>query len=295
MAGAAGMVRNISDTALWAAYFRAQETRRPDALFRDPYVEKLGAQQGAEIARTLPEGQSHAWAWVARTYLFDQILQKEIAEGADLVVNCAAGLDARPYRMQLPSTLQWIEADLPEILAYKKERLAGDKPTCQLERIAVNLADREARGSFLTSLANRGKRGVVLTEGLLIYLAPEEVAQFARDLAGVASLQRWLLDMHSPRLLKMMQRRTGKALRKVGAAFKFGPPEGPNFFVPNGWTPVQVESLLHTAARFGRPPLLLRFFAKLSDAHTWQIKRPFAGVCLLQKGAARGAEKKPAS
>ena len=149
MAGAPTVVRNISDTALWAAHFRAQETRRPDALFRDPYAEKLGAQQGAEIARTLPEGQSHAWAWVARTYLFDQILQKEIAGGADLIVNCAAGLDARPYRMRLPATLPWIEADLPEILAYKEERLAGDKPTCQLERVAVNLADVEARRRFL--------------------------------------------------------------------------------------------------------------------------------------------------
>ena len=287
MAGAPATVRNISDTALWAAHFRAQETRRPDALFRDPYAEKLGAQQGAEIARTLPEGQSHAWAWVARTYLFDQILQKEIAEGADLIVNCAAGLDARPYRMQLPATLQWIEADLPEILAYKTEKLAGDKPTCQLERVAVNLADVEARRQFFASLASRGRRGVVLTEGLLIYLAPEEVAQFARDLAGAVPLERWLLDMHSPRLLAMMQRQTGKALQKVGAAFKFGPPEGPDFFVPNGWAPIQIEGLLHTAARFGRPPLLLRFFAKLSDAHTWQINRPFAGVCLLQKSPAQ--------
>src|SRR5215470_3389135 len=286
MGAVPGIVRNISDTALWAAYFRAQETRRPDALFRDPYAEKLGAQQGAEIARTLPEGQSHAWAWVARTYLFDQILQKEIAEGADLIVNCAAGLDARPYRMQLPATLQWIEADLPEILAYKTEKLAGEKPSCQLERVAVNLADVEARRQFFASLASRGRRGVVLTEGLLIYLAPEEVAQFARD-AGVVPLQRWLLDMHSPRLLAMMQRQTGKALQKVGAAFKFGPPEGPDFFVPNGWAPIQIEGLLHTAARFGRPPLLLRFFAKLSDAHTWQINRPFAGVCLLQNSSAQ--------
>jgi len=294
MDGDPPMVRNISDTALWAAYFRAQETRRPDALFRDPYAEKLGARRGGEIARTLPEGQRHAWAWVARTYLFDQILQKEIAEGADLIVNCAAGLDARPYRMQLPATLQWIEADLPEILAYKTERLAGDNPTCQLERVAVNLADVNARNSFFASLASRGRRGVVLTEGLLIYLAPEEVAQLARDLAGVASLERWLLDMHSPRLLAMMQRRTGKALQDAGAAFKFGPPEGPDFYTPHGWHAVQVESLLHTAARFKRPPLLLRFFARISDPYAWQIKRPWAGICLLQKGPA-ATEKKPTS
>jgi O-methyltransferase involved in polyketide biosynthesis len=125
----------------------------------------------------------------------------------------------------------------------------------------------------------------VLTEGLLIYLSAEEVAQFAEDLSGVASLQRWILDMHSARLLAMMKRNTGKALEKVGAPFKFGPAEGPEFFGPHGWAPIQVEGLLHTAARFKRPPLLLRLFAKLFDVRSWKANRPWAGVCLLQKNS----------
>ena len=284
-------VRNISDTALWAAHFRAMETRRPDALFRDPYAEKLGAAQGLEMARKLPYGESHAWAWVARTYLFDQMLQQEIAEGADLIVNCAAGLDARPYRMQLPATLQWIEADLPGILTYKAERLAGDKPTCQLERVAVNLADPGERGKFLQRVAGRGKRGVVLTEGLLIYLEQEEVARFARDLSGVSSLQRWILDLHSPRLLRMMQRRTGKALEKVGAPFRFGPAGGPSFFAPFGWKPTRVEGMLKTATSFGRPPLFLRLLSKIAGHGEPNYSRPWSGVCLLQKDAAPKREK----
>lgn len=284
-------VRNVSDTALWAAHFRAEESRRPDALFRDPFAEKLGAQRGGEMARTLPQGLSHAWAWVARTYLFDQMLLKEIAEGADLIVNCAAGLDARPYRMQLPSSLQWIEADLPDMLAYKTALLATDKPTCQLERIAVNLADAGDRRRFLSRIASRGKRGVVLTEGLLIYLSAEEVAQFAEDLSGVAALECWILDMHSPRLLAMMQHNTGKALEKVGAPFKFGPAEGPDFFRAHGWTPIQVEGMLHTAARFGRPPILLRMLAKFADVRSWKANRPWAGVCLLRKDSPAKTDK----
>jgi len=83
----------------------------------------------------------------------------------------------------------------------------------------------------------------------------------------------------------MMQRRTGKALEKVGAPFKFGPAEGPDFFRPHGWTPTQVEGLLHTAARFKRPPLLLRLIAGISDVRGWKAKRPWAGVCLLQKNS----------
>jgi methyltransferase (TIGR00027 family) len=279
----APLVRNISDTALWSAYFRAEENKRADAMFRDPYAEKLEGGKGAEIARTIPEGQSHAWAWVSRTYLFDQFIREEIANGADLVVNCAAGLDARPYRMELPANLRWVELDLPEILAYKEERLARDTPRCALERIRVNLANPSERQGVLQSVGSQGKRGLVLTEGLLIYLSPEEVASFARDLAGVASFQRWILDLASPGLLRMMQKSAGRALEKVGAPFRFGPPEGPGFFTPNGWDAIQVQGLLKTAARFGRPPFLLRIVAKFPESTGPQGNRPWSGVCLLQK------------
>lgn len=30
------LIRNVSDTALWVAVYRARETDRPDAVFRDP-------------------------------------------------------------------------------------------------------------------------------------------------------------------------------------------------------------------------------------------------------------------
>src|SRR5580700_5523810 len=133
-------VRGVSDTARWVAYFRALETRRPDALFLDPYAERLAGVHGFQIANTLPDGNKHEWAWVARTYLFDQFLSRAIQDGADLVVNLAAGLDARPYRMNLPDTLQWVEVDFPDIVYYKDEVLANEKPRCRLERISLDLS-----------------------------------------------------------------------------------------------------------------------------------------------------------
>jgi len=289
MSEAPAGVRHISDTALWAAYFRSEETKRADALFRDPYAEKLHEGKGAEIARTIPEGQTHAWAWVARTYLVDQFIQNEIENGADLIVNCAAGLDARPYRMDLPAGLHWVELDLPEILSYKEERLAQDKPRCILERIRVDLADSAERRRVLGSVGAKGKRGVILTEGFLIYLSPEEVASLARDLAGVPSFQSWILDIASPGLLRLMQKTAGKTLERVGAPFRFGPAEGPGFFEPHGWGAKQVQGLLKTAARFGRPPFLLRLLAKFPESTGAQGNRPWSGVCLLgKKGIDKG-------
>jgi methyltransferase (TIGR00027 family) len=277
------VVRNISDTARWAAVFRARETERPDALFRDPFAERLAGQMGVDIANTLPEGNSHPWAWVARTYLFDQFIAQELAQGTDMVVNLAAGLDARPYRMALPSSLQWIEVDLPEILAYKEGILANEKPSCALQRIRLDLSDGTARRTLLTDLNRRANKILVLTEGLIIYLTAGEAAALAKDLAAGSHFERWLLDLSSPGLLRIMQRTTGKQLSKVGAPFRFAPAEGPAFFTPHGWEPLQVKSLLKTSTRFKRPPFFLRLLGRLPEPKGPAGNRPWSAVCLFKK------------
>jgi methyltransferase (TIGR00027 family) len=280
---AQAVVRNISDTARWAAVFRARETERPDPLFRDPFAERLAGKMGVDIANTLPEGNSHAWAWVARTYLFDQFIAQELAQGADMVVNLAAGLDARPYRMALPSSLQWIELDLPEILAYKEGVLANERPSCALQRVRLDISDGIARRALFANLNRRANKILVLTEGLIIYLGADEVAALAKDLAAGLHFERWLLDLHSPGLLRMMQRTTGKQLSKVGAPFLFAPAEGPAFFTPHGWEPLEVKSLLKTATRFKRPPFFLRLLGRLPETKGPAGNRPWSGVCLFKK------------
>ena len=277
------IVRNISDTARWAAVFRARETERADAIFRDPYAGRLAGTMGVDIANTLPEGNSHAWAWVARTYLFDQFITQSLEQGADMVVNLAAGLDARPYRMSLPATLLWIEVDLPEILAYKEKILEKEKPSCALERVRMNLSDRNSRRALFADLDRRANKILILTEGLLIYLSPEEVGALANDLSATAHFHRWIMDLASPGLLRMMQRTTGKKLSEVGAAFKFAPAEGPAFFASHGWEPEDVKGLLKTAARFKRPPFFLRLLGRLPEQKKPAGNRPWSGVCLFKK------------
>jgi methyltransferase (TIGR00027 family) len=280
---AQAVVRNISDTARWAAVFRARETERPDALFRDPFAERLAGKMGVEIANTLPAGNSHAWAWVARTYLFDEFIAQELAQGTDMVVNLAAGLDARPYRMALPASLQWIEVDLPEILAYKEGILANEKPSCALQRVRLDLSDGIARQMLFADLNRRANKILVLTEGLIIYLGADEAAALAKDLAAGSHFERWILDLHSPGLLRMMQRTTGKQLSKVGAPFRFAPAEGPAFFTPLGWETLEVKSLLKTATRFKRPPFFLRLLGRLPETKGPAGNRPWSAVCLFKK------------
>ena len=115
--------------------YRAWETERPDAIFHDPFARKLAGERGEEIVRTLPRARDAAWAMIVRTAVMDEILLDLIAnEDIDTVVNLAAGLDARPWRLALPSSLRWVDVDLPEILEYKARRSATIRLTAATKR-----------------------------------------------------------------------------------------------------------------------------------------------------------------
>ncbi|HEY6387150.1 MAG TPA: SAM-dependent methyltransferase, partial [Candidatus Acidoferrum sp.] len=161
------LIRNVSDTARWVAVYRARETERPDAHFRDPFARRLAGERGEQIAKSMPLGRDNDWSVITRTYLGDQFIKEQVQQGVDMVINLAAGLDARPYRMQLPASLKWIEVDLPEILAYKKEILRDEKPVCSLERIRLDLSNAALRRDLFAELGDRSQKALIITEGLL--------------------------------------------------------------------------------------------------------------------------------
>jgi len=276
-------IQNISDTARWAAVYRARESDRPDAIFRDRLARRLAGERGEQIAASMPFGEQQSWTWVTRTYLFDQFITEQVEQGVDMVINLAAGLDARPYRMALPSSLRWVEVDLPELISYKDEVLAGEKPVCALERIRLDLSNVGARRELFDRLGQSAKKALVVTEGLIIYFSAQEVGSLAQDLAHPPSFQRWAIDLASPGLLAMLQKNLGAQLGQGGAALKFGPEEGPGFFTRFGWTPIDVRTMLKTAARLKRLSAWMRLLALLPESKGRQGRRPWAGICLLAK------------
>jgi methyltransferase (TIGR00027 family) len=283
MRAAEPTIRSVADTACWAAVYRARETERPDALFRDPFARRLAGQRGEEIAGAIPFSNKHTWSWITRTYLFDKFIAGQIREGVDFVLNLAAGLDARPYRMELPALLRWVEVDLPEMIDYKEQLLGAEKPRCTLERVRLDLANVDGRWDLFARLGRESKKTLVISEGLIIYLTVDDVANLARDLAAPASFQRWVTDLCSPGLLKMLQRNMGPKLSEGNASLQFGPAEGPEFFTPLGWKPLEARSLLHTAGRIKRLPFFMRLVSLISKPDFADPNRLWGGVCLLGK------------
>jgi methyltransferase (TIGR00027 family) len=282
-------ITHISDTARWVAMYRALETERPDALFRDPYARRLAGPEGAEILRAIPKGTQFAWPMIVRTAVMDEIILRVIAqEDVDTVLNLAAGLDARPYRLTLPTSLRWLDADLPAMLDYKTAQLREEQPRCHLEPLAADLTDATARRAAFARAAAGARCALAITEGLLVYLTAAQVSDLARDLHAQRAFRFWLIDLGSPRLLKMLERTWGNTLIAGNAPMRFAPAEGTAFFAPLGWREIEFRSTFEESIRLGRTFRFARFFhalGRLSSRRRREEMRRMSGIVLLERMA----------
>jgi methyltransferase (TIGR00027 family) len=245
-------IRDVSDTARWVAYFRALESERHDALFRDRYARRLAGERGRAIAEGLPSGPLR-WSLAVRTRVFDEMILASVrSSDITTVLNLAAGLDARPYRLELPETLRWIEVDLPSIIEWKERVLRDERPACTIERFSLDLSDPKARRDLWARVRSEGRPVLVITEGLLAYLDEASVASLADEIHSFLPTSQWLLENVAPSILTQAQRNWGKALRPAKAEMKFAPPEGLEFFRRHGWVATMTKSLLDEAERLGR-------------------------------------------
>ena len=66
-------IKNASDTSFWVAYYRAQESQRPDALFHDTFALRLAGERGARIAAIMPKINKYTeWSVISRTVMIDR-------------------------------------------------------------------------------------------------------------------------------------------------------------------------------------------------------------------------------
>lgn len=282
-----GAITHVSDTARWVACYRAEETERPDAIFRDPYARRLAGEQGFAILGAMPQGRAMSWPLVTRTAVMDEIiLQRIAADNIDTVLDLAAGLDARPWRLALPPALRWLDVDLADMIDYKLSILGAEPTKCIYEPHRVDLADGFARRELFRMVGATSKRVLVITEGLLIYLQEGQVTNLARDLHDIPAMQFWLTDLASPALLAMMEKNWAPSVRAGNTPFIFGPADGPAFFAALGWKEVEFRSTFFEGRRLGRTMKfgwLWEFLDRISPPARREAFKRFSTIVLYQR------------
>jgi hypothetical protein len=169
------------------------ESGRSDALFDDPLAAGLAGEWGLRIAATLPDG---AWVVAIRTVVIDGFVRSAIASGGiDTIINIGAGLDTRPYRMELPSSLRWVEVDHPHVIERKTALLRDETPRCAIERWGLDLTDGAGRKELFGRLApDHLPAWQVFAELLGLSRVKVWDASLADDLHTMPSCELWVTE-----------------------------------------------------------------------------------------------------
>jgi methyltransferase (TIGR00027 family) len=205
-------IAHVSDTALMTAACRAMETERADGLIRDPFAAQLAGDRGMAIARALHGLEKMCFGIGLRSCFLDRlVLETVTVQGITTVLSIGAGLDTRPWRLELPAELRWIEVDFADMLDYKDDIMSGCAPRCRRERVAADISNAAGRAGVLAA-AGDGPT-LLITEGLLMYLPGATVEALAADVpAGY-----WLLDATSPEMARRVQMDAYESIQNVRA------------------------------------------------------------------------------
>jgi methyltransferase (TIGR00027 family) len=206
-------IGHVSDTALMTAACRAMETERPDGLIRDPFAAQLAGSRGMAIAQALPGLDLMCFGIAVRSRFLDRLVPETVtSHGIVTVLSIGAGLDTRPWRLELPATLRWIEVDFPAMLDYKDSVMASVPPKCRRERIAADISNPSERESVFA--AGGDGPTLMITEGLLMYLPASTVEALAES----AAASHWLLDAASADMARRVRMDLYQSIENVRAA-----------------------------------------------------------------------------
>jgi O-methyltransferase involved in polyketide biosynthesis len=199
------------------------------------------------------------------------------------VLNLGAGQDTRPYRLNLPPRLRWIEVDFPDVVEFKNAALLGYRAACAVERVGLNLLDRNSRSELLARFGSQNRNTLLIAEGVIPYFSNDDAAALATDLASIAAFRHWIMDFENAG-----KRRTPRAWEKrlKSAPFQFQVADWFEFFEQLGWQPYQVITSAQQSATINRPyphVFPLGFLIHALPAAVRQRILSLSGAVLLRK------------
>ena len=185
----------ISETLLIPLWARALETRRPDAILRDPIALEIFESIDYDFSKF--EGAWTTQTGIAiRTKLLDEAASAFLAANPEgVVINLGAGLGTRFCRIDNGS-VHWYEVDLPYVIALRKRFF---RQTRRYRFIAGSVTEP----STLERITAGSRSVMVLAEGLFMYFPEADVRSLCERLPKRFPRAQMLLEILSPFSLGM--------------------------------------------------------------------------------------------
>ncbi len=196
---------------------RALESEGQDGFVQDPFAARLAGERGMAILQALPRPEMMRFGIGVRSHFIDELLLNVLAsEPIATVLSVGCGLDTRPWRLELPPDLRWIEVDFADMLDYKDALMAAETPRCRRERIAADVNDPEQRRNLYAAAGPA--RALMITEGLLMYLPAATVHALAAESCQQSGIAHWMTDITTSAFSKAINFDAMRSVRQMQAS-----------------------------------------------------------------------------
>lgn len=136
----------LAETVLTPLYWRALESRRPDALLKDDRAVELVAQGRLDFSRVsrIPMNELLTAMRILLTREMDHCACDFLARHEDaVVVHIGCGLDTRFERID-NGKVEWFDLDVPQVIALRREILGSERGRYHLIPCSVHDMDWHA-------------------------------------------------------------------------------------------------------------------------------------------------------
>lgn len=189
--------KNRSASISFTAYYTS-EVWRQNGLSSDIFASKTGRTlyrlgQPIEAIAARVAGVSIGQTLLQRHLLIDEIVHRAIAGGVTQIVEIACGLSPRGLRFcaQYPQ-LHYVEADLPDMAAYKKHLLTQAQQLSERHRVvSIDILAEQGEQCLAEVFAAQldpNRATLVITEGLINYFDLPTIQPFWQRLAQALAM-----------------------------------------------------------------------------------------------------------
>ena len=171
----ADSLRGVPRTLLIPLYAKALDYRSPRSILGDASADRIVRSLDADFEAVGGRG-SHV-VLAERSRQLDEWTRAFLARHPDaLALHLGCGLDARVERIGPPATSLWIDVDYPEVIAVRRRFYA--------EGIGRTMLGTSLTAPGWIEALPSGRPTIAIADGVLPYLAPEEVGTLLRRITA---------------------------------------------------------------------------------------------------------------
>jgi O-methyltransferase involved in polyketide biosynthesis len=212
-----GGLHGVAESLLWPLYFRALESRRPDALLVDGQAMLLVEKYGAAFDRfrQFKMEETDVVSIILRNLEFDRRVRDFLKEHPQaMVVHIGCGLDSRFERVD-NGQVEWYDLDLPEVIHLRRDLLGDTKGRYRF--LPSSVLDEKWMQEIVGSSR---KTMLFIAEGVFMYFTESEVKALVLMLQEHFPESELIFDAFSPYIVRINNLKM--SLTKIKVRYHWG-------------------------------------------------------------------------